>query len=46
MSEPHDESATLTDDDIETHRVGVADAGPSADTADTGDDTDDSSALR
>jgi hypothetical protein len=44
VSEPQDQPATLTDDDIETRRIGALDAraGDDADdTGDTGDDTDD-----
>ena len=42
MSEPQDQSATLTDDDIETRRVGVLEANAD-DTTDTVDDTGDDS---
>jgi hypothetical protein len=42
MSEEQDQPATLTDDDIETRRVGVAYASAD-DTTDTGDDTGDDS---
>ena len=45
--EPHDDAATLTDDDIETRPIatGSADAGTSEarDTSDTGDDSGDTS---
>lgn len=46
MSEPQGASATLTDDDIETRRVGVLetqgdDTGDVADSSDTGDDSGD-----
>ncbi len=51
MSEPQDDSATLTDDDIETRRVGTLDpraaddtgddSGDVSDTSDTGDDSGD-----
>jgi hypothetical protein len=51
MPEPHDETATLTDEDIETVRTGGLatearasdDADDSADTTDTGDDSGDDS---
>ena len=49
MSEPQDQSATLTDDDIETRHVGVLDshADDTTDTVDdatdTGDDSGDAS---
>ena len=44
MPEPHDESATLTDEEIETRPLGGAAAATSDDTgddADTGDDSGD-----
>jgi hypothetical protein len=46
MPDPLDESATLTDDDIETRRLGepraaADDSDDSSDTADTGDDSGD-----
>ena len=45
MSEPQDQPATLSDDDIETRSVGHATAytGDDADTGDTGDDSGDTS---
>ena len=54
MSEVQDQPATLTDDDIETRRVGAAepyaqdtgdDTGDVSDTSDTGDDSGDSAAA-
>jgi hypothetical protein len=44
MPDPHDESATLTDEEIETRPIGGADprlADDTGDDADTGDDTGD-----
>lgn len=44
MPDPHDESATLTDDEIETRPIGGADprlADDTGDDSDTGDDTGD-----
>ncbi len=47
MSESHDESTTLADDEIETREVGVMesqegdDTGDVSDTTDTGDDSGD-----
>jgi hypothetical protein len=41
MPDPHDESATLTDDEIETRPIGGADPRLADDTGDdTGDDSD------
>jgi hypothetical protein len=42
MSETQEETATLSDDDIETRRVGVIES-HTDDTTDTGDDTGDDS---
>ena len=44
MPDPHDETATLTDEEIETRPIGGADprlADDTGDDADTGDDTGD-----
>ena len=44
MSDPHDESTTLTDDEILTHRLDdttVSSADDAADATDTGDDAGD-----
>ena len=41
MSDPHDGPATLTDDEIETHRFESSVVAASDDTTDTGDDSGD-----
>lgn len=44
MTDPHDESTTLTDDEVQTHRFDeatVSSADDAADVTDTGDDTGD-----
>jgi hypothetical protein len=42
VPEPQDQPATLTDDDIETRRIGVLDARAADDGDDSGDTGDDS----
>ena len=44
MTDPHDESTTLTDDEVQTHRIDeatVSSADDAADVTDTGDDAGD-----
>ena len=43
MAAPHDQPATLSDDEIETRQVGHAAAFAGDDTSDTGDDSGDTS---
>jgi len=41
MSDPHDESTTLTDDEVQTHRFGDMTVSSGDDAADVSDTTDD-----